>query len=59
MVTPGVQPAAGRGQKVGCRMPKYRFDGIPRVTLRNIRRLKTEGCGWRVNVKRQRKSHVR
>ncbi len=40
-------------------MPKYRFDGMPRVTLRHIRRLETEGCGWRVNVKRQRQSHVK
>lgn len=37
--------------------PKRRFDGMPFVTLKNIRRLEKHGHGWRVHIKRGRKEY--
>lgn len=39
-------------------MPKYRRDGMPRITLDNIKRLEKHGCGWRVHIKRQRREYT-
>lgn len=40
-------------------MPKRRFDGMPRVTLKNINRVEDRCCGWRVHIKRRRREFPR
>ena len=38
-------------------MTKRRPEGYPRITLRNVSRIELASFGWRVNIKRSRKSY--